>query len=384
LFSLFFCYAFFACFFRLFVRARHLRPNSVGSKTTVLSVPTFPFALPPFDGSVTPTDVSFLNEKPAGAKGFIATRGENFVDGAGRPLRLWGVNLNFNGVFPPKTEAPRIARRLAKFGFNAARLHHYEGNVAPLGIWKAASVGSSRVAIPREFDTDALDRMDFFIAELIKNGIYINLNLHVARKTTEADGIAGAASLPDKDKGADFFDEKLIALQNDFSRAILTHINPYTTRALKDEPGVCAVEVTNEDSLLGLWLDGGWKAPPAVNDALRARWNAWLRAKYSDVKLRAAWTEVNDPLDAKNLFDYPIPISVLNPNAPDARTAVGLNSLGRLKLATVTGASGTVLVDSNAGPTIDGWVRPGATFSLNRPGTATWAFQVNRDGFRLA
>ena len=366
----------------LFARVAHSQ-NPVRSNSTVPSVPSFPFALPPFDGTVSPTDVSWLNEKPAGARGFVRVRGEGFVVGAGKPIRFWGVNLNFNGVFPTKEDAPRIARRLAKFGFNAARLHHYEGNVAPAGIWKAAGIGSSRLAFPREFDANALDRMDFFIAELIKNGIYINLNLHVARKTTEADGVAGAAQMPDKDKGANYFDEKLIALQNDFSRAILTRVNPYTTRALKDEPGVCAVEVVNENSLLGLWLDGDWRAPPAVNDALRTRWNAWLHEKYSELSLRAAWTESNDSLHYKNLLDYPIPNTVLNPNAPDARAVVGTNSLGRLSLATVTGARGSLFIDGTAGPTIDGWVRPGATVGLDKVGTATWAFQVNRDGLDL-
>ncbi|HEX8552533.1 MAG TPA: carbohydrate binding domain-containing protein [Abditibacteriaceae bacterium] len=347
------------------------------------AVPLFSFALPPFDGTETPTDVSFLNEKPAGARGFIAARGEHFVDGIGRPIRFWGVNLNFGGVFPSKEEAPLIARRLAKFGFNAVRLHHYEGNAAPNGIWKASALGSSRLAFPREVDADVLDRMDFFLSELIKNGIYINLNLHVARKTTEADGVPNAAQYAEKDKGASYFDAKLIALQNDFSRAMLTHVNPYTTRALKDEPGVCAVEIVNENSLLGIWLDGDWKAPAAVSEQLRTRWNLWLRERYDENSLRAAWTEVNDPIDYRNLFDYPLPISVLNPNAPDSRPLVGLESLRRLKLATVTGANGTISVDENGGPTIDGWVRPGATVSLDRVGTASWAFQVNRDGLDL-
>jgi hypothetical protein len=33
----------------------------------------------------------------------------------------------------------------------------------------------------RTLDPDQLDRLDFFIAELKKRGIYTNLNLHVSR-----------------------------------------------------------------------------------------------------------------------------------------------------------------------------------------------------------
>jgi hypothetical protein len=343
----------------------------------------FSWTLPPFDGSKTPTDVSFLNDAPAGKHGFIGTRGEQFVDGQGKPIRFWGVNLNFGGVFPDKKDAPGIAARLAKFGFNAVRLHHYEGNAAPNGIWKAAALGSSRLEYPREFDADMLDRMDFLMAELIKRGIYINLNLHVARKTADAEGVTSANLLPEKDKGTSYFDPRLIQLQQEFAQMLLTHKNPYTNRALKDEPGICAIEVANENSLLGMWLDGTFKAPPEYARALRTRWNDWLHRRYDEVGLRAAWTEVDDPLDYKNLFAYPVPYQILNPDAPDARGPVGLNSLGRLKLATVTGAQGTIQVDPTDGPTVDGFVRAGATVSLNKAGTVSWAFQVNRDGLDL-
>jgi hypothetical protein len=172
-----------------------------GSKATTtkpLDATMFPFVLPPFDSSATLTDLSWMNDAPAGARGFVRAQGEHFVDGQGKPLRFWGVNINFAGAFPSKAEAPRIAARLAKFGFNAVRMHHYEGYGGINGIWKAAAVGSSKPRIPREFDPEQFDRFQFFIAELIKRGIYINLNLHVGRKTTEGEGVVYAANLPEK------------------------------------------------------------------------------------------------------------------------------------------------------------------------------------------
>ncbi|HVF10386.1 MAG TPA: hypothetical protein VNA16_06270, partial [Abditibacteriaceae bacterium] len=295
-----------------------------------------------------------------------------------------GVNLNFNGVFPAKADAPRIAARLAKFGFNAARIHHYEGYAAPAGIWKAAAIGASKAKIPRELDADQLDRFDFFLAELIKRGIYINLNLHVGRKAQEAEGFVTAAALPDKDKGISYYDEHLITLQQEFARTLLTHVNPYTGRAYKDEPGVCAVEVANENSLLALWLDGTLtKVPPAYLEPLRARWNAWLGAKYSDATLHEAWTETNDPLHAADLFAAPLLNDGLNLQAPDALIQGEVRTLRTLQLATTGGAAGRIMVDALNGATVDGILRAGLSANLQTAGNLPWAFQLNRDGLDL-
>lgn len=343
----------------------------------------FGFALPPFDATKTPVDLSYMNDAPAGKTGFVRTDGEHFVDGQGKRLRFWGVNVNFAGAFPSKEEAAGIAARLAKFGFNAVRLHHYEGYPYPNGIWSAAGIGSSRLKFPRELDPNQLDKFDFFISELIKRGIYINLNLHVARKTTDADGVPSAADLPEKDKGVNYYDERLMKLQREFTRTILTHVNPYTGRALKDEPGVCAIEVANENSLLAMWLDGSFKVPSFYGALLRDKWNAWLRKKYTEKTLRAAWTEADAPLGPVNLFAQPLPMGIFNGDAPDARTPVSMNSLSRLSLATVSGASGTMTADPISGPSVDGFVRPGVTISLDKVGTVTWSFQVNRDGLDL-
>ena len=344
----------------------------------------FPFALPPFDSSTTPTDVSWMNDSPAGVRGFVSTQGEHFVDGQGRVLRLWGVNINFAGAFPSKEEAPKIAARLAKFGFNAVRLHHYEGYAGQNGIWKIAAIGSSSPKIPRAFDENQLDRLDFFLSELIKRGIYIDLNLHVGRKTTETEGVQFASALPAKDKGVAYFDPQLIRLQRDFSRAVLTHVNPYTGRALKDEPGVCAVEMTNEDSLLGMWLDGSLSMPNYYAYQLNDKWMAWLKERYkTEEAFKRAWTEIDAPVQGDDILALPLPPGIANPDAPDARQSVALSELARFSLATVSGAQGATAIDPTGGPSVEGFVRPGLTVNLQKSGSVTWAFQLNRDGLDL-
>ncbi len=377
----------------------------------------FPFALPPLDDAPNAFDLSSLNEKPAGARGFVRASGENFVDGAGRKIRFWGVNLNFEGVFPDKTLAPRIAGRLAKFGFNSVRFHHFDNGVAPRGIWKAAAPGTQRVKIPREFDAAQLDKLDFFASELIKRGIYLDLNLHVARKLTEEE-LPGAASLPDKDKGVAAFDERVAAPNRAFAKLLLTHVNPYTSRAYKDEPGVCALEVDNESSILSLYLDGSLnKLPSTLAETLRGGWNAWLRQKYgSDAALRRAWNEIDMPISGPDLLAAPATPSVLAPAQmprfdPSSPLILGQNDeveaqlpgnqpleapatvpgaspetvagLGKWQLNLAGGAAGSVVRDDLGGPAIDGFVQPGLSLNLSRAGSVSWAFQLVRDALTL-
>jgi hypothetical protein len=404
--------------FAVSVRAQTAPPLSTASSLGTQGM--FPFALPALDDSVNVLDLSYLNEKPAGAKGFVRVSGEHFVDGSGKKLRFWGVNLNFEGVFPDKATAPKIAGRLAKFGFNAVRMHHFDGNAAPKGIWKAAAIGSTRLKLPRDVDAEQLDRLDFFVSELIKRGIYIDFNLHVARKTVEGEGVANSAFLPDKDKGMGAVDTGFEKANIEFARFLLLHVNPYTTRAYKDEPGVCALEVDNESSVLSLWLDGSLaKLPNPYGENLRLKWNDWLLRKYgSDASLTRAWTEIDASLSGPDLLNPPVPASFAAPSPapvidrtapiilggpdgllPDGTVAPPTDAplpqptqtlspevtagLDRWKLNLAGGAQGRISRDDLGGPSIGGFVQPGVSLNLTRQGNVTWAFQMVRDGLTL-
>ena len=359
-----------------FASAQNALPNS-GALAGM-----FPFALPPLDGAPGPTDVSFLNEAPAGKHGFVRARGEHFVDGRDQPIRFWGVNLNFNGVFPSKEQAPLIAARLAKFGFNSVRLHHFEGQAAPNGLWLAppGKTGTSFPKRPLEADPAQWDKLDFFVAELIKRGIYINFNLHVARKVSETEGFAFASALPDKDKGLAYFDEKLEADNREFARLVLTHVNPYTARAYNAEPGVCAVEVDNENSLLAMWLEGSLgKFPALYSERLKGRWNDWLRAKYRfDTPIRRAWTEINAPLTGPELL---APVgSVEVSSTSESGSVAPAPTLDYWVLNLAGAAQGRLERDEFGGPSQGGMVQPGLSARMEQSGAVAWGFQLVRDG----
>jgi hypothetical protein len=104
-------------------------------------------------------------------------------------------------------------------------------------------------------DPQQLDRLDFFINELKKRGIYADLNLNVARVFKAGDGVRDY-ELISYSKALTYFDERLIELQKIYARQLLTHANPYTGKAYCDEPAVAMVEFLNENSLVEAWSQG--------------------------------------------------------------------------------------------------------------------------------
>jgi hypothetical protein len=220
-------------------------------------------------------DLSFLLDAPAGKHGFARVRDGHLVRGDGKRLRLWGVHLTDwsrgSVLLPPKEDAPMWASTLARYGVNCVRLHFLDLD-APRGIIAAGSDS-------RHFDAQQLDRLDFLVAELKKRGIYIDLNLNVGRSYRAGD------SVPDLDrirwaKGMTLYDPRLIALQKEYARMLLTHVNPYTGLAYRDEPAMAIVEILNENAV---WV--GFSATPFYDTKLTTLYNEWLAKNLSAAEL---------------------------------------------------------------------------------------------------
>ena len=104
-----------------------------------------------------------LLDKPAGKDGPVVARDGHFYSGTKR-VRFVGVNFAFAANFPPKDQAEAVARRLAGFGVNCVRFHHMDNQPFPNGIF--ADWGLEKLS------AEALDRLDYFIAALKKEGVY--------------------------------------------------------------------------------------------------------------------------------------------------------------------------------------------------------------------
>jgi len=255
-------------------------------------VPAGWFAWPVVEPAAgTAPDVSWLNNAPAGSRGRVAVKDGHFVTGDDQRIRFWGTNITAEDCFRDAAAADAFARLLARGGVNIARIHHLDNpwGGATGSIWPAGG------AAHRELDPAQLDKVHRLIAALKANGIYANLNLKVSKTLTAADGFpASVAQLPDFQKRVDFFDPRMIELQKDYARRLLTSKNPYTGLTPVEDPAVAIIEINNENSLLGYFTRdlgrGLDRLPVEFRGELAARWNAWLVRRYADdAALTAAW-----------------------------------------------------------------------------------------------
>ncbi len=201
----------------------------------------------------------------------------------GERVRLWGVNLSFGANLPRHEDAPYVAARLAAAGVNTVRCHHMDSARWPRGLWNAKD---GKIITP-----EALDRLDYFIDQLARYGICVNINLHVGRAHSEYLDLPKANR--QYDKISNIFTPALIDAQKKYARQLLTHINPYRKVRYADDPAVAIVEITNENSFFMWGSEATLRTlPPYYADILQKKFNTWLKEKYgSDQKLRKVWAE---------------------------------------------------------------------------------------------
>ena len=193
-----------------------------------------------------PVDISFVfeNEKPAGKHGFLKTEGENFVFEDGTPAKFWGTNFNSGENFPEHSHSEKLAKRLAMAGLNMVRLHQLDAEWSTPNIFQFRK--GKLVKNTSEFDPESMDRLDYLIYCLKREGIYIYMDFLCYRRFKSGDGVENAVKLLEAAKPNCDFDGHLIELQRDYQKKFLDHVNPYTALAYKDEPCIAMAELVNE------------------------------------------------------------------------------------------------------------------------------------------
>jgi len=194
-------------------------------------------------------DLSALNPKPAGIFGFLKTTPDGhfaFEKQIERKIRFWGSNIAIEGPFPPKDCAPGIAKTLAAQGANLIRLHLY--GKAGQDAWSHMPPLINENGTVNE---EMIDRMQFFMAELKKNGIYMLLDWNSGLMWSRLCG--RPISSPAKEfislKKASIFNRELIAGTKRFAELVFTNMNPYTGLSILNDPAVALLEITNENTL---------------------------------------------------------------------------------------------------------------------------------------
>lgn len=236
---------------------------------------------------------------PAGRRGFVRAAGAEFVDDRG-PRHFTGTNICFSGCFPEHGKAEQMAADLARFGFNLVRLHYVHHKFPPNKLY----------ASPDSFIEPAqLEKFDYLFSRLKQRGIYVYMQLNIARKFGRASGFENADKLPWYNNGIDNIEPRMIALQKKYVRDLLTHVNPYTGLAYKDDPAIATLELANENSVVVNWYKGKLdNLPSPYAELFQKLWNDWLRKKYgTTAALGRAWGCRADPLGEEMIPDGRFP-----------------------------------------------------------------------------
>lgn len=280
--------------------------------------PLFPFVIS-YDAPDNASNMAHLLDRPAGKHGFVRVENGRFVNHAG-PVRLHATNLTGPANFPTHEQADKLAARLARFGINCVRLHYFDAEYGNFMTEKETGIYGKGGALPPAFQADPsvalpfapeqVDRQDYLIAALKRCGIYVDINLHVAR-------------FP---KTVSFFDPATIAAEREYAKKLLTRKNPYTGLAYADDPCVALIEINNENALLNRSID------PPYRGEFRQQWNDWLRKKYgTTAALLDAWAFTPAPLRDEQIpegkFDQPIAMDgkrwILSPGVAQASCRAG-------------------------------------------------------------
>lgn len=240
-------------------------------------------------------DFSLLLDAPAGKHGFVTERRGHFYFEDGQRAKFLGFSLATRSNTPDHATAEKIAARFASMGVNVVRLHAADAPVGEPCTWSSAkdsplldySTGTSRV-----FGKEGLDRFEYLYAKLREKGIYLHIDLMVAREFLPGDELDYPGGFPECAKCYPTFNERLIELQQEYARNFLTHVNPYTGLAIIDDPAVMTIQISNEESAIKGTDDTNgipWMQP--YRDERKKRFNDFLLAKYYTRKrLAEAWT----------------------------------------------------------------------------------------------
>ncbi len=208
-------------------------------------------------------DASRFVDAPSGKHGFLKGTPEGkFTFDDGTPVRFLGGQAD---VFPEKDYAAWHVKWLRRYGLNFVRGHGF--------------------GLPNE---ERWDRLDYFINECKKGGVYLILT---PIYWTEFDVVDPAGEQVRVNSHVIvFFDEAMEQAYRDLWREFYGHENPYTGLRYCDDPTVMAFELKNEDS--AFWaLSWVKRDKPHYWAKMLRQYAEFLAGKHGSTDgLRGAWT----------------------------------------------------------------------------------------------
>lgn len=241
-------------------------------------------------------DFSHLLDAPAGKHGFVRSKNGHLYFEDGTRARFLGFNIAARSNTPDHVTAEKMAERFASMGVNFIRLH-----AADAPISDEPCTWSSCRETPlldydggdtRHFHPEGMDRFDYLFAKLKEKGIYMHIDLLVAREFIDGDELDHPGGFPSTLKRYPMYNERLIELQKEYAKQLLTHVNPYTGLPIIDDPAVVTVQMNNEESAIkgDMGADMTEQMKP-YRDEVQRRFNHFLLAKYETRnRMKKAWT----------------------------------------------------------------------------------------------
>jgi len=232
-------------------------------------------------------DLRYLNELEAGENGFIqlSSDGNSFQTENGNPLRFWSINGGDGTKNMTDADLAKFARFLAKMGVNMIRYH---GSINPTGV------------NINDVDKDDINAIWRMVAAMKKEGIYSTIspfwahNGHMGEPKISSWGIPGYSDGDDL-WGVMYFSDTLQNAYKNWVKYLYTEINPYTGKALKDEPAVALIQIKNEDGVFW-WTISSVK--PEFEKIIMHKYYQWIIAKYNSIDAaKSAWLNASHPKD---------------------------------------------------------------------------------------
>lgn len=272
----------------------------------------------------TPINGEFLFAKPAQEiteDDALITKDGHFFNKKGNRVRLLGTTLYSAACFPDSILAVVLAKRFSVLGLNAVRLAAIDNQ-----WWRNYGSVFAEANDSKSFDLNQMKKLDRFIHELKKQGIYIILQVHSQWMPRPEDNIPDYDSIPWNGKYVNYFIPQYINHIRNFTSQLLNHKNTITGTVYKNEPAIAIIELTDDNSLFAGWQNGELHPQSRFSTAhsaiLDGVWNGYLKNKYkTTTDLKKAWSIVPD-----NSKQMPKNGNFEDNNDPLAQWELGVNT----------------------------------------------------------
>ncbi len=185
--------------------------------------------------------------RPLDESGRLRVESGRLVDAQGRPVRLWGVSLMPPWAVAEPAEVDALAERLARSGFNLARINAWD---VPLGPGRSL-IDDAR-ADTRALDPLARERFNHLVAALQSRGIRVSLDGLHYRKFRTQDGLPETDQLGFGGGSVAAFSPVVADRVVESMEDLLGRDNPELGQPLWDHPGLAYLTLAVEKSLADL------------------------------------------------------------------------------------------------------------------------------------